>query len=104
MKQDLTNTTHVSGRIKTGKKTAHNYDEKVLTITSELLAKLDAINSDLLELEERNNRMFKVSFASQKRKSRMKKQNKRRSSKGKTNRKNVFEKKSFYKNLALPKY
>ena len=66
MKQDLTNTIHVSGRIKTGKKTAHNYDEKVLTVTSELLAKLDAINSDLLELEERNKKMFKVSFASEK--------------------------------------
>ena len=87
VKQDLTSTIHVSGRIKTGKKTAHNYDEKVLTITGELLAKLDAINSDLLVLEERNKRMFKVSFASEKRKSRMKKQNKRRSLKRKANRK-----------------
>ena len=73
------------GRIKTGKKTAHNYDEKVLTITSALLEKLSAIHSDLLELEERNKRMFKVDFDFIKRKSRMKKQNKHRSSKRKTN-------------------
>ena len=86
VKQDLANTIHVSGRIKTGKKTAHDYDEKVLTITSALLVKLSAIHSDLLELEERNKRMFKVGFASIKRKSRMKKQNKHRSSKRKTNR------------------
>lgn len=73
VKEDLANTIHVSGRIKTGKKTAHDYDEKVLTITSELLVKLSTIHSELLELEERNKRIFKVDFSSMKRKSRMNK-------------------------------
>ncbi len=49
------------------------------------LKSFSAIHSDLLELEERNKRMFKVDFDFIKRKSRMKKQNKHRSSKRKTN-------------------
>ena len=77
MQQHLTNTIHQSGRVKRGMKTAHDYDEKVLTSVHSLLEKLSAIQEQLKDLDDKNARMFKVQFTATNRSSRMKKQNKR---------------------------
>ena len=87
MRQDLASTIHSSGRIKTGKKTAHNYDEDTLTSVAEYLEQLNNIHVQLVDLEKTNSRMFKVNFTAPNRSSRMKKQNKHKASKRKELRK-----------------
>lgn len=78
VKGDLDSTIHVSGRVKTGRKTAHDFDEGILSDLQLLKASLRETKSKLTELKEKVASVFKVDYAGAKRRSRSKKQNRHR--------------------------
>ena len=87
LKQDLASAIHSSGRIKTGKKTAHSYNEETLTTVSQYIEELNHIHAQLVDLVKTNADMFKAHFTAPNRLSRMKKQNRHKASKRKELRK-----------------
>ena len=77
VKTDLSSTLKSSGRIKTaGRKTAHDFDESMLTKISTVKDNLQKIKTKFVQFESQVTAVFKFKFAAGKRKSRSQKQNK----------------------------
>ena len=73
---DLNGTVNSKGRIKSGWKTAHDFDECVLTKIRTMRENIEKTKTELVEFENRVASVFKFKFAGHKRKSLSKKQNK----------------------------
>ena len=83
LKEHLETTIHSSGRILTGRKTAHDFDEDALSELQAMKRELDSVRCGLVELQQTCESAFKHTFSATKRKSRSRKQNSNKSKKRK---------------------
>ena len=75
LKEHLETTIHSSGRVLTGHKTAHDFDEQKLTELQGFINELHTLITSLSQLQETCKAAFKHPFSAMKRKSRKRKQN-----------------------------
>lgn len=85
-KEHLNSTIHSSGRILTGKKTAHEFDEKTLTELQGLKCDVNRLHDQLENLQTSCTGTFQHRFQSNKSQSRKRKENTRKSVKRKKER------------------
>ena len=83
LKEHLETTIHSSGRVLTGNKTAHDFDEQKLTELQGFRNELHTLITSLSQLQETWKVAFKHPFSAIKRKSRKRKQNTQKSVKRK---------------------
>lgn len=83
LKEHLERTIHSSGRVLTGHKTAHDFDEQKLTELQGFRNELHTLITSLSQLQETCKAAFKHPFSAMKRKSRKRKQNTQKSVKRK---------------------
>ena len=76
IKTDLNSTFKSSGRIITGQKTAHDFDESTLTKINTVRDNLQKIKTKLMQFEKQLTPAFKFRFTAGKHKSPLQKQNK----------------------------
>jgi len=83
LKEHFETTIHSSGRVSTGHKTAHDFDEQRLTEMQGFRNELHTLITSLSQLQETCKAAFKHPFSAMKRKSRKRKQNTQKSVKRK---------------------
>ena len=83
VKIDLESAVLSNGKIKTGRRTSHRFNEDVISVLIELKTKLATTKSKLTKLGAKASNIFQVDYAPLKTKSRSKKQNKHRAAKRK---------------------